>query len=469
MCDIALIGLSVMGRNLALNMADHGFRVAVYNRSPEVTDEVIRSHPDKNLIPFHDLRSLADALKPPRRIMLMIQSGPPVDAVIEQLVPFLATGDIILDGGNSFFEDTRRRSAHLAEKGIVYFGVGVSGGEEGARHGPAIMPGGDSAAYPAIRPILESIAAKAGDGAPCCSLMGPDGAGHYVKMVHNGIEYADMQLIAEAYLLLKHLARLDNAALSRVFTQWNEGPLQSYLISITARILKEPDDLGDGELLDKIVDSAAQKGTGRWTSIESLKQGVDVSIITAACGARIMSNRLERRARAARLLPEIPPVGISQAGPFIDTVRDGLYAAKIVAYAQGFSLLRDASGRYGWNLNLASIASIFRAGCIIQAAFLGDITAAFSRTPDLESLLFDPFFLTRIREHHQSLREAVSAGVNSGLPLPAMSAAAAYLDAFRGTHVGANLIQAQRDCFGAHTYLRRDREGVFHHEWGRQP
>lgn len=468
MCDIAVIGLSVMGRSLALNMADHGFQVAVYNRSPEVTDQVIRNNPGKELVPFHDLRSMTGALKAPRRIMLMIQSGAPVDAVIEQLVPLLSPGDLILDGGNSFFEDTRRRAAALGRKGIVYFGVGVSGGEEGARRGPAIMPGGDGAAYPAIRPILEAIAAKARDGAPCCALVGPDGAGHYVKMVHNGIEYADMQLIAEAYLLLKYLGGFDNAALSRVFAGWNEGPLESYLISITAGILKEADDASPGELLDKIVDSAAQKGTGRWTSIESLRQGVDVSMITAACGARIMSNRLEGRARAAKLLPGPSPMKPPESAAFANVVRDGLYAAKIVAYAQGFALLRDASGRYGWGLDLGSIASIFRAGCIIQAAFLNDITAAFRRAPDLENLLFDPFFLSRIAENHESLRAAVSAGTLSGLPLPAMSAAAAYLDAFRGAHVGANLIQAQRDWFGAHTYLRTDREGSFHHEWGRK-
>lgn len=465
--DIGMIGLSVMGRSLALNMADHGFRVAGYNRSAAVTDDVVRSHPHENLSPFYSLEELAGALEKPRRVMLMIQAGAAVDAVIEQLIPLLSPGDLILDGGNSYFEDTRRRSARLREKGIFYFGVGVSGGEEGARHGPSIMPGGDVAAYEAVRPILEAIAAKA-EKEPCCTFIGPDGAGHYVKMVHNGIEYADMQLIAEAYLLLKYIGGFDNKALSEIFARWDAGELHSYLTGITAAILREPDDLGPGELADRIVDSAAQKGTGRWTSIESLKQGVDTSMIAAACGARIMSNRLDQRKNAAGLLKGPVPANAPDREAFAETVREGLYAAKIVAYAQGFSLMRDASRRYSWNLDLGGIAGIFRAGCIIQAAFLNDITRAFRRTPDLENLILDEFFLARISQNQSSLRAAASAGILSGLPLPTMTAAISYLDAFRGVHVGANLIQAQRDCFGAHTYLRTDREGVFHHEWGKK-
>lgn len=463
--DIGIVGLSVMGRSLALNMADHGFRVAGYNRSRAVTDAVMQSHPHENLSPFYSLEEMVGALEKPRRVMLMIQAGAPVDAVIDQLIPLLSPEDLILDGGNSFFEDTRRRFARLQESGIVYFGVGVSGGEEGARHGPSIMPGGDQAAYGAVRPILEAIAAKA-ENEPCCAFIGPDGAGHYVKMVHNGIEYADMQLIAEAYLLLKYIGGFDNKALSEIFARWDEGELHSYLIGITAAILREPDDFGPGELVDRIVDSAAQKGTGRWTSIESLKQGVDTSMITAACGARIMSNLLEQRKYASGILHGPRPV--AAADRFAETVRQGLYAAKIVAYAQGFSLMRDASKRYSWNLDLGGIAGIFRAGCIIQAAFLNDITAAFRRTPDLENLMLDEFFLARIQQNQSSLRSAASAGILSGLPLPAMTGAISYLDAFRGAHVGANLIQAQRDCFGAHTYLRMDREGTFHHEWGKQ-
>ncbi len=467
MYNIAIIGLAVMGRSLALNMADHGFRVAVYNRSRSVTDEMAAKWPHENVTPFYTLEDLAAALEPPRKIMLMVKAGPPVDAVLDQLIPLLSPGDIVLDGGNSFFEDTRRRTQALAARGLHYFGVGVSGGEKGARFGPSIMPGGDRAAYDAhVRPILEAIAAKAGDGAPCCAYMGPDGAGHYVKMVHNGIEYADMQLIAEAYLLLKHVGGFDNAALAGLFDQWNQGELKSYLMGITAHILREPDDLGPGELLDKIEDSAAQKGTGRWTSIEALKQGVDVSLITAAGSARLMSNRLAERTAAAALLPAPAPERAADPAAFAETVRQALYAAKIAAYAQGFALLRDASRVYGWDLDLGAIAAIFRAGCIIQAVFLDDITAAFRRAPDLDSLVLDPFFLDGITRRLPSLRAAAGAGLAGGIPVPALSAAAAWLDQFRGVHLGANLIQAQRDCFGAHTYRRTDREGVFHHEWG---
>ena len=465
MFDIGMIGLSVMGRSLALNMADHGFRVAGYNRSRAVTDEVVREHPHENFTPFYTLEDLVASLSRPRRVMLMIQAGDAVDAVLSQLIPLLAPGDIVLDGGNSFFEDTRRRHALLAGHGLQYFGVGVSGGEEGARHGPSIMPGGDKGVYASIQPILGAISAKA-EGAPCCTYIGPDGAGHYVKMVHNGIEYADMQLIAESYLLLKYIGGYDNAALAGLFREWDQGELQSYLIGITADIFREPDDLAPGELVDRIVDSAAQKGTGRWTSIESLKQGVDVSMITAAAGARVLSNQLERREKASQAIPGPAIVPAADPKAFAAQVREGLYAAKIVAYAQGFSLLRDASARYGWDLDLGGIASIFRAGCIIQAAFLNDITAAFSRDPALESLLFDGFFREKIVRGQDSLRAAAAAGIAAGLPLPAMTNALSYLDAFRGAHVGANLIQAQRDCFGAHTYLRTDREGVFHHEWG---
>ena len=464
--DIEMVGLSVMGRSLALNMADHGFRVAGYNRSREVTEQVMREHPHENLSPFYSLQELVAALRRPRRVMLMIQAGSPVDAVIGQLEPLLEEGDILLDGGNSFFEDTRRRQAALEKKGIVYFGVGVSGGEEGARHGPSIMPGGDEQAYPLVRPVLEAVAARAA-GEPCCAYIGPDGAGHYVKMVHNGIEYADMQLIAESYLLLRHVGGFSNRELADVFARWNEGELRSFLVGITAGVFRERDDLAEGELIDRIVDSAAQKGTGRWASIEALRQGVDLSMITAACNARILSNRLEERAAAAKLLPGPEPARAGDREAFAEQVREGLYAAKIAAYAQGFALLRDASGRYGWDLRLGEIASIFRAGCIIQAAFLDDITAAYRRDPGLENLMLDEFFRARVADNQRSLRAAAGAGIASWLPLPAMTAAVSYLDAFRGAHVGANLIQAQRDWFGAHTFLRTDREGSFHHEWGK--
>ena len=424
--DIGIVGLSVMGRSLALNMADHGFKVGGYNRSAAVTEQVMRDHPHENLIPFYDLKDMTDALARPRKVMLMIQAGKPVDAVIEQLVPLLEKGDMILDGGNSFFEDTRRRAALLAEKGIHYLGVGISGGEEGARFGPSVMPGGNADAYESVRPILEAIAARAMDE-PCCAYIGPDGAGHYVKMVHNGIEYADMQLIAESYLLLKYVGGFNNQELAHIFKSWNEGELYSYLIGITAGIFREADDLGDGELIDRIKDSAKQKGTGRWASIEALKQGVDISMITSACTARIMSNHLDEREKAWQLIHS-PAVGLSpDKESFAAMVREALYTGKIIAYAQGFSLMQDASRLYGWNLDLGKIASIFRAGCIIQAVFLNDITHAFEAEPKPENLIFDGFFLSRINEHQDSLR--------------------------------------QRDCFGAHTYERTDHEGVFHHEW----
>ena len=462
--DIGIIGLSVMGRSLALNMADHGFKVSGYNRSASVTEQVMEDHPHENLFPFYSLDEFVNSLEHPRKVMLMIQAGAPVDAVIDQLIPLLEQGDIVMDGGNSFFEDTRRRSKTLAEAGIHYLGVGISGGEEGARFGPSIMPGGEESAYQAVRPILDAIAAKA-MGDPCCAYIGPDGAGHYVKMVHNGIEYADMQLIAEAYLLLKYVGNFSNLELSDIFREWNQGELKSYLIGITAGIFREADDLDGGQLIDRILDSAKQKGTGRWASIESLKQGVDISMITSACGARILSNHLDERKMASA---QIEGPAIRQAddrAAFAETVRRALYAGKIIAYAQGFSLMQDASERYGWNLDLGTIASIFRAGCIIQAVLLDDITKAYEADSNAGNLMFHPFFRNRINEYQESLRRAASTGVLNGLPVPALSQAASYLDAFRSPASGANLIQAQRDCFGAHTYARTDRPGSFHHEW----
>lgn len=462
--EIGVIGLAVMGRSLALNMADHGFRVGGYNRSREVTEALIREHPHKNLVPFYDLKELVESQERPRKFLIMVKAGKPVDLVIDQLLPYLAEGDIILDGGNSFFEDTRRREKELKEKGIFYFGTGVSGGEMGARFGPSIMPGGDRQAYGQVAPILESIAAKA-QGEPCCAYMGPDGAGHYVKMVHNGIEYADMQLIAEAYLLLKYAGGFSNRELADVFSAWNEGELKSYLIGITAGIFREKDDFTDGELVDYILDSAGQKGTGRWTSLESLKQGVNVSMITAACNARIMSNRVKERSEAKTLFdsPKLEPVDDKAA--FQEQVRKGLYTAKIAAYAQGFDLLSHASAEYGWDLDYGKIASIFRAGCIIQAEFLDDITKAFRNNGKLANLMLDTYFRNGINRGQESLRSITGRGILSGIPVPAMSQAVAYLDAFRGAPAGANLIQAQRDCFGAHTYERTDRAGTFHHEW----
>ena len=462
--EIGVIGLAVMGRSLALNMADHGFMVGGYNRSREVTEELLREHPHENFIPFYDMKELVESQERPRKFLIMVKAGKPVDMVIEQLLPFLEEGDMILDGGNSFFEDTRGREKSLREKGIFYFGTGVSGGEKGARFGPAIMPGGDREAYRHIAPILEAIAAKA-QGEPCCAYMGPDGAGHYVKMVHNGIEYADMQLIAESYLLLKYAGGFTNEELADTFAEWNEGELRSYLIEITAGIFREKDDLTDGELVDYILDSAGQKGTGRWTSLESLKQGVNVSMITAACNARIMSNHIDERKTAKELFESPEPTLAPDKAVFKENVREGLYTAKLAAYAQGFDLLSHASKEYGWDLDYGRIAAIFRAGCIIQAQFLDDITRAFEKNGELKNLMMDSFFMEGVNRGQKSLRDIMSMGIQNGIPLPAMSQAVSYIDAFRGMPVGANLIQAQRDCFGAHTYERTDRGGIFHHDW----
>ena len=462
--QIGIIGLAVMGRSLALNMADHGFKVGGYNRSREVTETLMREHPHENLIPFYDLKELVDSQERPRKFLIMVKAGKPVDMVIDQLLPLLDEGDMILDGGNSFFEDTRRREKELKEKGIYYFGTGVSGGEMGARFGPSIMPGGDKKAYEHIAPILEEIAAKA-QGEPCCAYMGPDGAGHYLKMVHNGIEYADMQLIAEAYLLLKYAGGFTNRELADVFTEWNKSELKSYLIGITAGIFREKDDFTDGELVDYILDSAGQKGTGRWTSLESLKQGINVSMITAACNARIMSNRISERNAARELFAGPMQNLVPDKAAFQEKVRKGLYTAKIAAYAQGFDLLSHASSEYGWDLDYGKIASIFRAGCIIQAEFLDDITKAFTNNRELPNLMLDSFFRDGINHGQDSLRSILATGIQNGIPVPAMSQSISYIDAFRGTPVGANLIQAQRDCFGAHTYERTDRDGIFHHDW----
>lgn len=477
--EIGIIGLAVMGRSLALNMADHGIRVGGYNRSAEVTNSVVKEHPHENLIPFYDMKDLVSSQERPRKLFLMVKAGKAVDMVIDQLVPLLEEGDIILDGGNSFFEDTIRREKTLKEMGIHYFGVGVSGGEKGARFGPSIMPGGDKGAYGHIAPILEAIAARA-EGEPCCAYMGPGGAGHYVKMVHNGIEYADMQLIAEAYLLLKYVGGFTNDELAETFSRWNQGELKSYLIGITADIFREKDDFEDGRLVDYILDSAGQKGTGRWTSLESLRQGINVSMITAACNARIMSNRIEQRKRASTLIKgpgrktgseqlQIPHQEQERAKAALGSkVKEGLYTAKIAAYAQGFELLKKASYEYGWDLDYGRIAAVFRAGCIIQARFLEDIMGAFEKDPQLDNLMLDSFFREEINRGQAGLRDILCEGIQNGIPLPAMSQAAAYIDGFRGMPMGANLIQAQRDCFGAHTYERTDREGVFHHDWGQE-
>lgn len=459
--DIGVVGMAVMGSNLALNMADHGYDVSVYNYTPDLTEQFLKERPHDKITGYFELKDFLASLKRPRKIMLMIMAGAPVDSMLDQLLPLLDTGDIIIDGGNSYFGDTRRRYDRCKE-GIHFYGMGISGGETGARRGPAIMPGGNKETYPEIQPIYEAIAAKAADGKPCCTYIGEDGAGHYVKMVHNGIEYADMQLIAEAYLLLKHVGGYDNAAISKIFHEWNQGELKSFLIGIAADIFAEDDEAG-GQVLDKIVDAAGQKGTGRWTSIESMKQGVDISMITAACNARVMSNA-PGRAKAQDVIAK--PALTTQSGPdFVEAVRQSLYAAKIVAYAQGFSLYKSASETYDWHLDYGAIASIFRAGCIIQAEFLTKITEAYDKNPELDNLLFDDFFLAKINANQGALRQIIGLAIANGLPIPAFSASLQYLDAYSSPQVGANLIQALRDYFGAHTFQRVDKAGTFHHHW----
>ncbi|WP_370841626.1 decarboxylating NADP(+)-dependent phosphogluconate dehydrogenase [Megasphaera sp.] len=460
--DIGVVGMAVMGSNLALNMADHGYDVSVYNYTPDLTEQFLQERPHEKITGYFELKDFLASLKRPRKIMLMIMAGAPVDSMLDQLLPLLDTGDIIIDGGNSYFGDTRRRYDRCREDGIHFYGMGISGGETGARRGPAIMPGGNKETYPEIQPIYEAIAAKAADGKPCCTYIGEDGAGHYVKMVHNGIEYADMQLIAEAYLLLKYVGGYDNAAISKIFHEWNQGELKSFLIGIAADIFAEDDEAG-GQVLDKIVDAAGQKGTGRWTSIESMKQGVDISMITAACNARVMSNA-PGRAKAGTCI-EKPVLSHQHGDDFVEAVRQSLYAAKIVAYAQGFSLYKSASETYDWHLDYGAIASIFRAGCIIQAEFLTKITEAYDKNPDLDNLLFDDFFLAKINANQGALRQIIGLAIANGLPIPAFSAALQYLDAYSSPQVGANLIQALRDYFGAHTFQRVDKAGTFHHHW----
>ena len=462
--EIGVVGMGVMGSNLAFNMADHGFQVAGWNRTPDLTEATEKRNPPAKFHAFYDLKEFIRALKKPRCVFLMIAAGAPVDWAIAEIAPLLEAGDIILDGGNSFYEDTRRRHDALQEQGIYYFGVGVSGGEKGARLGPAIMPGGDRAAYESVRPILEGIAARAGDE-PCCTYIGEDGAGHYVKMVHNGIEYADMQLIAETYLILKHVGGLSNERIGEIFHAWNAGELKSYLIGITADIFAERDEETGKMLVDIIVDRAGQKGTGRWTSLEALTRGVDLSMISAACNARVLSNLTEERAHAGKVMAAPAPAECAAGEAFIEAVRRSLYTAKIVAYAQGFSLYRAAKEEFGWSLDFGRIASIFRAGCIIQAEFLQRITNAYEREPDLKNLMFDDFFLSSINQNMESLRGTVCLAVQRGVPVPALSAAMQYIDAFRSNQIGANLIQAQRDYFGAHTFERTDKAGSFHHVW----
>jgi len=460
--QVAVVGMAVMGKNLALNIMDHGFKTLVYNRTTEVTLNVVKENPGLGLA--LNVEDLIDQLETPRKIIIMVKAGSPVDAILKQLAPLLQKGDIVIDAGNSYFMDTIRREKEYAEKGLHFMGMGVSGGEEGARRGPAIMPSGDKEAHKAIEPILKAISAKV-DGEACTSYIGENGSGHYVKMVHNGIEYGDMELIAESYQLLRDLAKHTNTELSEIFSGYNQRALESYLIEITSKILKTKDDLSSSLLIDKILDTAGQKGTGLWTSKEALDLGVDISVITSAVFARLISSDRNSRIQAQKILP-MSLIETSVPKDLDMLVEKALYAAKVISYAQGFDLMKKAAQQYGWNLDYEAIAKLFRGGCIIRAKFLNQIANAF-KDPNLTNLLLDPFFTKIMSDSLSALREVVSLSINVGIPTPSYTAALSYYDAFRSTSLSTNMIQAQRDYFGAHTYQRTDREGFFHYEnWG---
>ncbi len=464
--NIGLIGLAVMGQNLVLNMNDHGFKVAVYNRTTSTVDEFLDGPAkDTLVVGTHSLEALVDSLASPRIVMLMVKAGEVVDLYIDKLVPLLSAGDIIVDGGNSLFTDTNRRTADLKAININYIGTGVSGGEEGARHGPSIMPGGNKAAWPMVKPIFQAISAHV-DGDPCCEWVGDNGAGHYVKMVHNGIEYGDMQLICEAYQLLSEGLGLRADEMHEIFSEWNKGELSSYLIEITAAILAYKDE--DGlPLVDKILDTAGQKGTGKWTGINALDLGIPLTLIGESVFARCLSAQKSERVMAAQVLPKRTKNFSGDKKAMIEAVRDALYAAKIISYAQGFRLMREASKEYNLSLNYGEIALMWRGGCIIRSQFLNDIKQAYTGNPELGNLLLADFFVDAIKQADAGWRKAVVLGIELGIPTPAFSSALAYYDGYRTERLPANLLQAQRDYFGAHTYERIDkpRGEFFHTDW----
>ena len=465
--NFGVVGMAVMGKNLALNVESRGYTVALFNRTTAKTEEVVAEHPDKNFVLTKTIEEFVAAIEKPRRIMLMVQAGPATDATIQALLPHLDKGDILIDGGNTHFPDTMRRNAELADSGINFIGTGVSGGEKGALEGPSIMPGGQKEAYDLIAPIFEQIAGKAPqDGKPCVAYMGPNGAGHYVKMVHNGIEYGDMQLIAESYDLLKRVLGLDNAEIQSIFEEWNEGELDSYLIEITKEVLKRKDDQGtNGYIVDKILDKAGNKGTGKWTSQSSLDLGVPLPLITESVFARFISTYKDERVKASSILsgPEVKFTG--DKAEIVEKIRQALYFSKIMSYAQGFAQLRQASKEYDWDLPYGTIAQIWRAGCIIRAEFLQNITDAFDKDADLENLLLDEYFIDITKRYQAAVRDVVSLAVQAGIPVPTFTSAISYYDSYRSANLPANLIQAQRDYFGAHTYERNDMEGIFHYDW----
>ena len=465
--DIAVIGLAVMGQNLILNMNDHGFKVVAFNRTVSKVDEFLaKEAKGANVIGAHSIEEMVQLLKKPRRVMLMVKAGKPVDEFIDHLLPLLEPGDIIIDGGNSLFEDTNRRAKYVESKGLLYIGTGVSGGEEGARHGLSIMPGGSPAAWPHVKPIFQAIAAKVDDGTPCCDWVGENGAGHYVKMVHNGIEYGDMQLICEAYHLMKDGLGMTADEMHQVFAEWNKGDLDSFLIEITANILAYKD--ADGQpLVDRILDTAGQKGTGKWTVINSADLGIPITLIAEAVYSRCVSALKDDRVAASKKLRGPKPKIPGDRAKFIENIRQALYASKIVSYAQGYLLMRAAAKEYNWNLNYGGIALMWRGGCIIRSRFLGEIKKAFDKNPKLSNLMLDKFFAKAIKQCQRGWRNAVAAAAKKGIPVPAFGTALAFYDGFRSERLPANLLQAQRDYFGAHTYERVDkpRGEFFHTNW----
>lgn len=463
--QIGVIGLAVMGKNLALNIESRGYSVSVYNRSREKTDDMMANEAKgKNIVPTYTIEEFVNSLEVPRRILIMVKAGAPVDQQIEQLKPFLTKGDILIDGGNSFYEDTIRRNKALEAEGFRYIGTGVSGGEEGALNGPAIMPGGQKDAYELVEDILCDISAKV-NGEPCCTYIGNDGAGHYVKMVHNGIEYGDMQLICEAYDLLQNVLDLTPDELHEVFSEWNQGELDSYLIEITKDIFEKKDPDTGKAMVDVILDRAGQKGTGKWTSQSALDLGVAAPTIAEAVFARCMSHDKEGRVAASKQIEVTIAKPNVDKKEFIEKVRRALYASKICSYAQGFALMKAAAKEYGWDLNYGKIAMIFRGGCIIRAQFLHKITEAFEQNPALENLMLAPYFKKSLLDYNQDWRDVVAMAAQCGVPAPAFSSALTYFDAYRSERLPANLLQAQRDYFGAHTYERVDQEGHFHYQW----
>ncbi|UJF14884.1 NADP-dependent phosphogluconate dehydrogenase [Jeotgalibaca sp. MA1X17-3] len=464
--QIGVVGMAVMGKNLALNIESRGYTVSIYNRTGSKTEAVVEENPDKNLVATFTIEEFVNSLEKPRRILLMVKAGDATDKTIQSLLPHLDKGDVLIDGGNTFYKETIRRTKELENSGINFIGTGVSGGEEGALKGPSIMPGGQKEAYDLVAPILKEIAAKAEDGEPCVTYMGSDGAGHYVKMVHNGIEYGDMQLIAESYDLMRNFLNMSVEEIAGVFKEWNEGELDSFLIEITADILTKYDPETGKPMVDIILDRAGNKGTGKWTSQSALDLGVPLPLITESVFARFISALKTERVEASKILPkvegELPEVDRAE---FLENIRKALYFSKIMSYAQGFSQLRFASEENEWDLQYGEIAKIWRAGCIIRAAFLQNITDAYDKKPELANLLLDDYFVAITKEYNQSVRKVVSTAVLAGVPVPTFSSAIAYFDSYRAETLPANIIQAQRDFFGAHTYERTDKTGSYHFEW----